>query len=205
MKIGNLARKLTGADPSVSAEIAAARSAWRAIEDELATHVAEKTKLDDAIDSAQSEKERLAAKITAMQTEGDRHFLAGDSPEARKVVDDLTKLHNDVGMQDNVLRVSSAKLRAMEVADRHSAIQQRQADARRAFFRALRDYLLSQITDEMKQLLCDAQIASAQSGDQLNFGPFADRFIRTAESRATDPDVDARVRYAGRLLAEYRE
>ncbi|HLQ13094.1 MAG TPA: hypothetical protein VK130_07595 [Steroidobacteraceae bacterium] len=157
------------------------------------------------IEDAQAAKEDLAIKTKAAEARGEGLFLRGDSPEARAVVTELDRLRNEVGVQDQIIGTANRRLREIDLQDVLGAIQREEYQARQAFFRALRTELVAQIPESVVKLIDDAQMASAQGGDGLNYGPFCDRYIRSDASRATDSSIDSKVSYANRLLAEYGE
>ncbi len=192
MKISNLARKFT------SSPMSDARAAWRSCGERLQTAQAEKARLDRLVEDAQTAKEDLAVKMKAAEARG-------DSPEARAVVAEIDRLRNELGVQDQIIGTANRRLREIDLQDVLGTIQREEYQARQGFFRALRTELVAQIPENVVKLIDDAQMASAQAGDMLDYGPFCNRYIRSDASRATDSNYDSRIAYANRLLVEYGE
>jgi hypothetical protein len=204
MKIGNIARKLTGTESETSVALGEARKAWRALDGELQAYIAEKGRLDELVDRSQATKEDLKAKLTAAESDGNRLIIiGGDSPELREVTDRLARLRTEIGLHEHAIQTATRTLLEIERRDTPGKVARAQQDARQAFFRALSAHLVDQIPDDVRELIADAQMASAQGGEGLNFGPFCAQNLRTYESRQTDGADGARVAYANRLIAEY--
>jgi hypothetical protein len=207
MKIGNFARKLAGAEATGTGipSAVAARKEWLLGRGQLIAHQAEVAKLNQLIETADAAKVAATDKLKALQGNNDGLFLRGDSPEARAVIDGMNALKNEIGVQDHLIATANRKLVELDRRDLPGTVARAEAAARQKFFKVLRDELIAQFTPEMITLICDAQMASAQAGDGLNFGPFAERYLRTTESRNTDGGYDLRIKYANELIREYGE
>jgi hypothetical protein len=203
-----LFKKRNPPEPSKAAELAAKLGDLRAGEKAEAEHSAVKDELDVRIDASMKAKDEAKARIALLEADAANLVRGGDSPEAQKIAEDLGKLHNVVGVHDVVIRAASVQLKAMENADHASKFQRGRIEARQRWFGALRDHLLEQIPEDIKTLICDAQIASAQAGDAQNFPWFCDINLRTQEHRNTERQdrfgnrLDM-VAYANRLIEEY--
>lgn len=172
----------------------------RALTAKVAAHTVETHRLEAQVDAARERRESIAAEKS--EAENAKLFAGGDTEGARELMAKIDELDAKLRVQDRIISVTQRELFDREHTNEFSRLQQRAAEARQATFGAIRDSLLEQITPEIIDLVCRAQMASAQAGDGLNFGPFADRYLRNRRSRITDHDLEARVAFAAELLAE---
>lgn len=203
MKFTGLRKRAPAKDSEIAA-LSAAAADMKATEDDEAAYIAEKNEMDAAVDASMVAKDRAKQDIVRLEAEAARLVQVSGGDEFKQVAAQLQAANAVVGVHDHIIRVTQAKLRSFEHEDRHSKYQARRYETRRLFFRALRDMLVAQIPEETLEIIADAQIASAQADDRLNFGPFCDTFLRTNESRQTDANnTTALADYAQRLIQEY--
>jgi hypothetical protein len=201
-------KKRAKPDDETLAELKARQADLQTHEDAVAKHHELRDELNTRVEASQDAKAEALKRIAQLKADIENLNRGGDSPELQAIASDMAKLQNVAGIHDAVINAAQAKLRSMEVQEDKSSLQRAHHEKRQAWFRALRAHLVSQITPDVMELICDAHMASAQGGEGTSFGVFCEHRLRTDEYRATGNqnrfgEAPERVAYANRLTEQY--
>lgn len=201
-------KKRAKPDDETLADLKARQADLNAHEDAVVNHHELRDELNTRVQASQAAKAEAEARIAQLKADTENLNRGGDSPELQAISSDMAKLNNVVGIHDAVINAAQAKLRSMEVQEDKASLQRAHHEKRQAWFRALRAHLVSQITPDAMELICDAHMASWQGGEGMSFGLFCEYWLRTDEYRATlnqnnRGEAPERVAYANRLTEQY--
>ena len=177
-----------------------ARAAYRAALDKASAHNAETAAVQDRIDSALTARDVAKKRSDDLERSSVDVLASPDLPAGRAVSAKIEEIAAEIRHFDRTVDALSRRLADLDRMSETGGFQREAAAARQILFGVIRDREIAKIQPEVLDAIARAQLASAQAGDGLNFGPFCEQHLRTYRSRSTDHDYDARITFADELI-----